>query len=1683
MPSPLNFPNSEVFRKKLIVRNLVPYIKSPGGVTQPTNYETILRDMSPVDSPDSFIDLPTFANNLYPLNQYGQYLGYTQVRDVNTLKNTRSNEGEYGFDDADKLGQGFQAALQGFPGVQGPWKPLNAYASTDQLLDSAEFFTSLEILQQNNGRSTNSQPYPNFNPSSYSAISLLLQNDPLGSNGLLSSDSFLAKIGSGFYKLQVQKNIQRQIEQETIGRANFLNVNGGEDIYALITGRVPLLEPNYTITVSPGLVGGAAQIINRLSGTYAPFSTIPGDYFQPPARLGSTTQQLAGAYAGANLFSGIGRFFARLAGSTKSGSELFLENTGTGQKSLLFRNLEFNQFKPGYDRTIFDRVAGVLRGAREQNSDFYIGSVKTEPSNILSPVGDLPVDQFGREVKAPVYGPNEIAQLYEGPGQALSLGANASSLISQGSVEGGFTWVSPKFKGNAGKYVGPGGDPVTEDPDFSPAGYQPTESTNFTFRQGSIMDDTQRLIDSQPRGGRRLQHVGNAIDQVSKVFNDGYKEITKGSKVIRYIGEVGQERGAEYCRIFTKDTPYLQYNDLQKTDGMTTEGRKFAYSILDKTYNLNIAPNKMEGGQASTNLIPGIDGYAKKYMFSIENLAWRTSNRPGFTWADLPVCERGPNGGRVMWFPPYALTFSENIRSGFKSTDFIGRPEPVFTYNNTSRTGSLAWKIVVDHPSVLNLIVNRVLSDETTKSRVDSILDSFFAGCRKYDLYELAQRYYTINPNDLFEIQKKIQYKDITTEEIRYLTNTIQTGSDSTTGGGTNGGNNTNTSSNTSQTAVDGDFKKYISMAYYYDNDIPKPDVAVDPYQIYYNAYTSSTTKQRYKENANDPEAVALFFNAVIEDNKSELDEMLVKLNDNLRNNQYLQVELVLESSASAPASNSYNVSLSRRRMISVVEYISEFQQLGQYIAIGRFTLVTGSTLGESASVTPISRTSSFNTFQCDSRLVGDTLSQSNAEVYSVNAMACRRTAIKDIVLKDTSPVKQSSRIDPTDPRVVEQVTSNVDRKTVTQQIVTDETVLRDNITKRVLRNLLTECDYFEVIKQETPMVYDNLKEKLKFFHPAFHSMTPEGLNSRLTFLQQCMRPGDTIPTVAVDKQGNQTLQFNNAVNTSFGTPPILVLRVGDFWHSKIVPESLQITYEELDLNPEGIGVQPMIANISFSFNFIGGHGLKESVDKLQNALSFNYYANTEMYDDRADVTDTSYQILDKEFLQALNIEVPPPTINQVENNQPQSNLETIGRILTTNVLQTTTTGTTEYKSFMTNLVGGTQTYFNTIVSKNKDVLRQYNNAVRQSFAITRRYVDGAVLANGTGSNVSLYGKPSSFENVINKVFADYLNNIKNDTDGFIVWLSDPSKNFNKKVIRQVKDNMTVFVKQKQNEFASGLSTIIQGISDTQQQYIQQLARANTVSFYEVTNPSEGTDGFQQTNGNVVVYSISGTTDVSPASVGITNTWVEMNTDIQKVAQDLQAFYTTIFTKFDWNSGSDTYSGYFAVPENQADGLASDVFYPFTTNEVLWNDQSVKREYYILSKDVVDDNQYETFKNAIISNIVGTNLLTPGNTAIDVEFDAYWKTKMRPIFVKENQVSEQYMNAFEKEKLPTYLIYTPFTLEKKRVLTYRLTLTPAPTNAQIQLIKNLGLKNNSDNDITKWGVVNGNVITSKVKLL
>jgi hypothetical protein len=54
-------------------------------------------------------------------------------------------------------------------------------------------------------------------------------------------------------------------------------------------------------------------------------------------------------------------------------------------------------------------------------------------------------------------------------------------------------------------------------------------------------------------------------------------------------------------------------------------------------------------------------------------------------------------------------------------------------------------------------------------------------------------------------------------------------------------------------------------------------------------------------------------------------------------------------------------------------------------------------------------------------------------------------------------------------------------------------------------------------------------------------------------------------------------------------------------------------------MNPEGIGMMPMFAKITIGFNFLGGSDLAGPIARLQNAVSFNYYANTSVYDNRAE--------------------------------------------------------------------------------------------------------------------------------------------------------------------------------------------------------------------------------------------------------------------------------------------------------------------------------------------------------------------------------------------------------------------------------------------------------------------------------
>jgi len=638
-----------------------------------------------------------------------------------------------------------------------------------------------------------------------------------------------------------------------------------------------------------------------------------------------------------------------------------------------------------------------------------------------------------------------------------------------------------------------------------------------------------------------------------------------------------------------------------------------------------------------------------------------------------------------------------------------------------------------------------------------------------------------------------------------------------------------------------------------------------------------------------------------------------------------------------------------------------------------------------------------------------------------------------------------------------------------------------------VLRALLSECDYFEVIKEETPMVFDNLKDKLKFFQPAFHSTTPEGLNTRLTFLQQCMRPGDTIPVVK-SIGGKDVLEYNNATNTAFGAPPVLILRIGDFYNTKIIPTSLSISYENLDINPEGIGVQPMIAKVQMQFNFVGGSGLKESVDRLQNALTFNYYANTEIYDDRADVTDTSYQVLDKEFLQFAALSgVAPPTINNAQPNNGLSNENTIGSILTNSITSTGQTGTITYQSYMDKLLEETQNYFTTVVNKNKEAATQYNNALRQQWMLERNYTDGTFLVDKSNPAI-MFGKPNNTEARVNVIIDELLSDIKSGDEGFIKFIDAPNQNFTNKVIRQLKENYKAVVTNKKGTYSNGITTITQSMTNAQQVYVGYIARANTLMYYPSSYPGpSGTDGKQDKLGNVISYTIIPTTEVDPSSQNVTNTLDEMGNDILSILTGITEFnlITNSTLPFIYTDGKE-YSGTLVFrPEYKLNDQK--IFEPFNLDNFPTDDLSLRRVYMILSDDVTDSKKYETFKNAMIGNILSNPGIigngeegTQNANNLTKQFDLYWDVQTKKKFVNENDITKAFITHMETNELQDFLKFTPYSLKKKRLFTY--TTENANTEGQIALIKGLGASENQNTNNKTWNdEISAEVFISKAK--
>jgi hypothetical protein len=1142
-------------------------------------------------------------------------------------------------------------------------------------------------------RSVNLKLYPSFVQTDLSLFGII-------SNSNYETESELVKFATSLIKNDPQgpvySRIAQNVEKNTYGRVRIMDALNGNTATAvnIITGREPLVESNYTITVDNTLSipGQAVDFLRTVSGVQLPFTQIPGNYLSDPrnpinyrpqasSQLGALYQDVTGV-----LGSLIG--IQRRPLLSRKPSDLLIEHMGSGQKNRLYDLLSYSTYAPNYTTT-----------ARSQNTSKifnFVDKVAQGIKNILgveAPAGTAYIgDDRGNDVKyamndfndRPVRSNYYLTLMFDEV--SAKLFHTNKNITEGGSIGGKLSWISKNSKNKLG---------VNNNSWQTEASlFTESLSTKNKFREDSILGITQELLDSMPSdGGAARSHVANVIDQTSRVFQDGDTRISRGSAVKYTDKFTGEESGIEYARVWTKDRPYMTNFDTMplatnqkdiNTKKYKQTGRKyrrgnirrFNSSVLDDTWNLNMAPmsNGKKSFDTSTNIVEknvgNGDFYAKKYMLSIENLAWKTSNLKGFQVSDLPACERGNNGGRVMWFPPYDLKVSEQNSASWEKNSFVGRPEPIYTYQNTERTGQVSFKVVVDHPSIMNLLVRehfKGMSDEES----DNYINAFFAGAQDVDFYSLIQTYTTLDSNDRQLIEQYlnagIEKQSIT--NVKFTSDPLPVD-----GGDTDNNKFTNVEWNTKNT-------------FYFDNDIPSKQgnsltisdgdygSQVTTYSGQQSTFITNLTSVMSGNTLTSSDKLLLIGStgststpSVISEiisgitsgfteigvNFTELNKQLDDLKTVLSGKTIVgDAEIQILTTTSEAGDENKNFYLGIRRIHSLLLYIDTY--LTKTTTPSSIQIEPASVLkyvkdGLPFDTIPISKKFKDFGYDVDGQI------KFNISTYGENFVLNNAGGQTNVDCSKSFSEPLLRRYAPTsfycrEGKVKIKYTKSEGEKTVqkinvpiTKLVVSKDTIditkkkPSIDVMKRIIMKTLSECHYFKKLEEDSPIAFKSLTEKLKYFHPAFHSTTPEGLNSRLTFLLQCLRPGDTIPIKGLSDNTDI-----GARNTSFGPPPICVLRIGDFYHSKIIIKDVNITYDDgvWDFNPEGIGVQPMIANVQLQVNFIGGQGLDRPVEKLQNALSSNFFANTEMYDERSIPTDgrIGYENKDKftkEFLETL---------------------------------------------------------------------------------------------------------------------------------------------------------------------------------------------------------------------------------------------------------------------------------------------------------------------------------------------------------------------------------------------------------------------------------------------------------------
>jgi hypothetical protein len=464
-----------------------------------------------------------------------------------------------------------------------------------------------------------------------------------------------------------------------------------------------------------------------------------------------------------------------------------------------------------------------------------------------------------------------------------------------------------------------------------------------------------------------------------------------------------------------------------------------------------------------------------------------------------------------------------------------------------------------------------------------------------------------------------------------------------------------------------------------------------------------------------------------------------------------------------------------------------------------------------------------------------------------------------------------------------------------------------------------------------------------------------------------------------------------------------------------------------------------MIANVTLSFDIIGGMGLSKPVEELQNALSFNYYANTEIYDERATATEDVSKldaIFAPEFLE-------PVIKTTVDNKITNDGGNTIGTILTNIPVTDGQTGEISYLTIMDKLLDITKEYYVNIPNQMESTIKAYNYGVWQLITQDRLYSKGFLGPTTSKTEFVIYGKPD--ENVqkkIDSLFTAFIRDIEDPIStnkNYVLSRLFALKKLTEGDVNKVALNFTKYVQEYKNDFSNGIFNITNNIVQQEQTMVSVFNKVNLVC-----NKTDGKIIDNQTR----VYSLSGTTEVSQQTTfnySPSDTYVELIDDCKAVADKFIKFNKFMEKEGVINDDTNKYTD---------PGL-------FISQTSLLKEPQDSRMFMVLARVFEDKNKLKDFQTKLLSG----DLATSKNISFLKRKLSSFCDDFRDIVRDELKAEEKKPIALRKDsEYKLFSNQTVYVKGKPRKFNYTTVVNPVTNKQQDQEIKDLYATKNPNTD-------------------